>query len=81
MPIDLITQPPMAKMANDHPCVPLYNNVKRCDSGKYLSHCNFPMDAQKRKRTPSLECIIYFEDIVNVSLVPNPKWRLRDNGL
>ena len=61
----------IAKMANDHRFVPLCNNVKRCDSGKYLSHRNFPMDAQKQKRTPS--CIIYFEDIVNVSLVSNPK--------
>lgn len=71
----------IAKMGNDHRFVPLCNNVKRCDSGKYLSHCNFPMDAQKRKRTPSLECIIYLEDIVNVSLVSNPKWRLSDKGL
>ena len=38
-------------------------------------------DKQKRKRTPSLECIIYFEYIGPTSLVLNPKWWLLDKGL
>ena len=45
----------IAKMANDHCCVPLYNDDKRYDSGKDLSYFNFPGYKQKRKRTPSLE--------------------------
>ena len=54
----------MAKMRTDHCCVPLCNNDKHYDSGKDLSYYNFPRDKQKRKRTPSLECIIHFAYIV-----------------
>ena len=59
----------------------LCNNDKRYDSGKDLSYFNFPRDKQKRKRTPSLECIKYFEFFGPTSLVLNPKWWLRDKGL
>lgn len=46
----------------DHCCVLL-----RChDSCKDLCHFNFSRDKQKRKRTPSLELIIYFEYVVYV---------------
>ena len=55
-------------------CIPLVNNDKRYDSGKDLSYLNFPRDKQKRKRTPSLQCMIYFENIGPTSLVLNPKW-------
>ena len=50
----------IAKMANDPCCVSLCNNDKRYDSGKDFSYFNFPRDQQKRKRMPSLECIILF---------------------
>ena len=46
------------KMAYDHCWVLLCDNDMRYDSGKDLSYFNFPRDEQKRKRTPSLECII-----------------------
>ena len=64
-----------------HCCVPLVNNDKRYDSDEDLSYLNFPRDKQKRKRTPSLECIKYFEFFDPTSLVLNPKWWLRDKGL
>jgi len=48
----------------DHCCVPLRCHDKRHDSGKGLCYFNFPRDKQKRKRTPSLEWIIYFEYVV-----------------
>ena len=35
------------------------------DSSEDLSYFNFPRDKQKRKGTPSLECISYFSYIVN----------------
>ena len=43
--------------------VPLCNDDKRYDCGKDLSYCYFPRDKQKRKRTPSLDYVIYFEYI------------------
>ena len=49
------------KMAYGHCWVLLCYHDMRYDSGKDLSYFNFPRDEQKRKRTPSLECIIYFE--------------------
>ena len=50
----------VAKMASDHCCVPLCNDDKHYDSSKDLSYFNFLRDRQKRKRTPSLECVIFF---------------------
>jgi len=46
------------KMAYGHCWVLLCDNDMRYDSGKDLSYFTFPRDEQKRKRTPSLECII-----------------------
>ena len=52
----------------DHCCVPPRFHDKRHDSGKDLCYFNFPRDKQKRKRTPSLEWIIYFEYVVYARL-------------
>ena len=44
-----------SKLANDHFCLPLCKNGKRCYSDKDLSYLNFPSDKQKRKHTSSIE--------------------------
>ena len=38
----------IGKLANDHRCVPLCNNEKRCGSGRDLSYSNFPRDKRMR---------------------------------
>ena len=45
----LLTGIKIAKMANDHCCVPLCNDDKRNHSGTDLSYFNFPSDRQKTK--------------------------------
>ena len=70
----------MKTKKNDHCCLSLYNNDKRYDRGKDLSYFNFPRDKQKRKRTLSLE-YTQIRCLRPSSLVSNPKWRLRDNGV
>ena len=69
-----------AKMANDHWYEPLCSNDKRYGSGKALSYFSFLRDKQKRKRTPPLEYTQVY-CLCPSSLVSNPKWRLRDNGV
>ena len=74
----------IAKMANDPCCVPRFNNNTCYHSGKDLSYFNFPRDKQKRKLTPSLECIVYVIRVRYLcpsSLISNPKWVLSDKGL
>ena len=44
-----------SKLANDHFCLPLCKNDKRCYSDRDLSYLNFPSDKHKRKHPSSIE--------------------------